>query len=64
MHPRRDAFVIWIDRAEGAAAAPASLQGRVEHVQSSARAAFGSVEELLVFLDGHRSGEEGPEGGP
>lgn len=77
MDPRRDAFVIWLDTpaeatppgregaTEGAveAAAPGGpLCGRVEHVQSSARASFASLAELLVFLEGHRSGKPTPEG--
>lgn len=77
MDPRRDAFVIWLDapaettpppqqpEKEGAAGATAPsepLCGRVEHVQSSARASFTSLTELLVFLEGHRSGKPTPEG--
>ena len=59
--PRRDAFVIWIDGpTEPEAAEP--LQGRIEHVQSSARAAFASVEELLGFLERHRSRGDGSDG--
>lgn len=77
MDPRRDAFVIWLDTPPAAtapgregdregvveAATPAEpLCGRVEHVQSSARASFASLAELLVFLEGHRSGKPTPEG--
>lgn len=71
MDPRRDAFVIWLDApAEPVAPADATegaapsgpLRGRIEHVQSSARASFASLAELLVFLDGHRGQKETPEG--
>jgi hypothetical protein len=70
MNPR-DAFVIWIDApteaalpSEAADAAPPSepLRGHIEHVQSSARASFTSLAELLVFLEGHRNRKGTPEG--
>jgi hypothetical protein len=44
------AFVVWIEGDSGRAAADGSLQGRVEHLQTSARASFSSVDELLRFL--------------
>jgi hypothetical protein len=59
MDARTDAFVIWIDGAtERAATRP--IRGRVEHVQTSARAAFDTPEELIEFLTRHRSSEPPP----
>lgn len=49
-----DAFVIWIESACAPTPSAEVLQGRVEHVQTSARASFSSAEELLRFLTGHR----------
>lgn len=48
-----DAFVVWIE-GDPDPSAGATLQGRVEHVQTSARASFSSTDELLRFLAGHR----------
>lgn len=48
-----DAFVVWIEGDLDQSAAE-TLQGRVEHVQTSARASFSSTDELLRFLAGHR----------
>jgi len=59
MDPRRDAFVLWIDD-PAEPEARATLQGRVEHVQSSARASFASAEELLGFLADHRGRSDEP----
>ena len=49
-----DAFVVWIEGDPDQSAAQGTLQGRVEHVQTSARASFSSTDELLRFLAGHR----------
>ena len=56
------AFVVWIEGDPEKAASDGILQGRVEHLQTSARASFSSVEELLRFLTGDRppSGRTGP----
>ena len=54
MEPRKDSFVIWIDGVVESAAAP-PIRGRVEHVQTSARAAFDTPEELIEFLTRHCS---------
>ena len=48
-----DAFVIWLEGGPPPTSEE-KLQGRVEHVQTSARASFTSAEELLRFLAGHR----------
>jgi hypothetical protein len=53
MEKETDAFVVWIEGDPDSDAGPA-LRGRVEHVQTSVRASFGSAEELLRFLAGHR----------
>ena len=53
METKTDAFVVWIEGDPDSDAGPA-LRGRVEHVQTSLRASFGSAEELLRFLAGHR----------
>ena len=54
------AFVIWLD-GDPADAGVAGLRGRVEHVQTSARASFASADELLRFLPGHRAQAAGAE---
>lgn len=48
-----DAFVIWIDGEP--AARNGVLVGRIEHVQTAVRGSFASAQELLAFLDAHRS---------
>lgn len=54
MEKETDAFVVWVEGDLDPGAAEPALQGRVEHVQTSLRASFGSAEELLQFLAGHR----------
>lgn len=61
MDTRTDAFVIWIDTGGDAAATAPPIRGRVEHVQTSARAVFSTPEELLEFLRRHRSAAVPPE---
>jgi hypothetical protein len=60
MSSRTDAFVIWIDAGAEAAAAPRPIRGRVEHVQTSARAAFSTPEELIEFLRRHGKADHEP----
>jgi hypothetical protein len=56
-----DAFVVWLDGPAPEPTRPAGLRGRVEHVQSSARAPFRNTEELVRFLEEHRRRERAGE---
>lgn len=56
MEAGHSAFVIWVDAPEAADGTDGVLAGRVEHLQSSARATFHSAAELLAFLDACRRG--------
>ena len=60
MGSRTDAFVIWIDVGAEPAPVRRPIRGRVEHVRTSARAAFSTPEELIEFLDRHRTADPAP----
>jgi hypothetical protein len=59
-----DAFVIWIDASGGPLTGEAPLRGRVEHLQTSARAHFADPAELIDFLTRHRRDGGSPEQSP
>ena len=62
---KKNAFVVWIDPAEGPAGTAERYQGRVEHVPTSTREPFASKEELLAFIERYTQSEDdgGSSGG-
>lgn len=54
MEEARAAFVIWVDPPDPGSGDAAMLAGRVEHLQTSARATFQNADELLAFLEARR----------